>query len=85
MRSVEGRISVSGRVRSYQRQVSRICKIDQRGLRRLLDRVVPARNLDIEAIWKQRLQAVEIGIRLRLLAIGDQPRNRPFRPSCQCD
>ena len=76
MGGVEAGIGVSGGVGGDDRQIAHIGEVDQRLLRRLLDRVTAADQLDVEPLREQRLQMVEIGFGLVDLPIGDEPRQR---------
>ena len=85
MRGMEARVGVSGRIGRDQRQVPLEGKIDQRLFRCLLDRVVAADDLDVQPIREDRLQTVEIDLRLVLLAIGKKPGERALRARGQRD
>ena len=82
---VELGVGISGRIGRDQRQVARIGQLDQRRFGRLLDRIAAAAELDIEPAREQRLEPVEIVVRGRRLALGEQPRQRALAAAGQRD
>ena len=78
MRLVHMRFGEIGGIGRHQRQVARIGEIDQRRFGALLDRIAAPCQFDIEPVGEQRLQAVEQGLGMTLLAFGKQPRDRAF-------
>ena len=76
MRRVEIRLGITGRVSRHQRQIAGKGEIDQRFLRRLLNRIAAPGDLDIKPAFEQRLQLVAIGFGRIRPAIGIVPRER---------
>ena len=85
MRVVEVGFGETGRIGRDQRQVAGIGKFDQRGLGLALGVIAAARQLDIEAIGEQRFEPLDIMRRGGRLALGEQPRDRPFAARGQRD
>ena len=65
------RLGIGGRVGRDERQVARIGQLDQRRLRRLLDRIAAPAELDIEAAREQRFEPLGHRVRRVVLPLGD--------------
>ena len=78
VRLVHVRFGEIGGVGRHQRQVARIGEIDQCRFGALLGRIAAPCQFDIEPVGEQRLQTVEQGLGMALLAFGKQPRDRAF-------
>src|SRR5689334_3450628 len=82
---MKARISIASRVRSHERQAAGISKLDERVLCRFLDRIVSTRQLNVEPVRKDGLQAIQIGFGLQLLAVGNQAGKRSLGARRKCD
>ncbi len=85
MRRMELWFGILCRVGRDQRQIERVGEVGELGLGGLLDRIVPARQLDIQPIPEQRLQAPGICARLVGLTVGEKPRDRALRSGGQAN
>jgi len=79
VRGVEAGIGIRCGVGRDERQVAGVGELDQRILRRLLDRVVAANDLDVEPLREKSFEPLKIGSGLVVLAVGNQPRERALR------
>ena len=85
VRGMEMRLGEAGGVGRDEREIARISEIDQRCLRRFLDRIAAPCQLDIEPIAEQRLQAIRIAQAMLRLLGAEQPRERAVARAGQCD
>ena len=85
MRLVHVRLREIGRISGDQRKVARIGEVDQRCLGTFLDRVPAPRKFDVEPFGEQRLQPVERGFGMALLAFRQKPRDRALACPGECD
>ena len=85
VRIVESPLCKAGGVRANQRQVPRVCEIDERGFGRFLHRIVAPGYLDVEPFGEEFEQPVDIGLGGALLASGKKLRQCAFAGGGKAD